>query len=543
MMIRLNSMIPHAAREFASEKATRFAGSEYRQNPSDSIWGFEDGFDTDWDATTVFHNETTQENSLTETDSDVSADPIRIYLMQMGKLPMLSILEEKKAAENIEANRKTFFRCAISSEYMLRKIHAILRQILEGQLRLDRTLDISVSDISGKQHLYRLVQSHTETLEKILRRNRREFHRVVSTNLTSAEKFVILREIRRRRYRAYRLVKELHLRMSLLVPYFERLKKFDVTMLSLRANIEVLRQQLVSAKLSPRDEETVRILLAENRKRLRRYVRRVLEMPRSYHRHVLRLEESRRKYEDAKRSFSAGNLRLVVAIAKKYRHRGLSFLDLIQEGNTGLMKAVDKFEKHRGFKFSTYATWWIRQAITRAIADNSRTIRVPVHMLETLNRVRHVARNLQDRNGTPPSLEETAESCNLSAKELMQILRVDHKPVSLDVSVGTQEEHSFGELLEDRKQPQPDDEMNRANLRERLDEVLQALTSREREIIRLRYGLADGSVYTLEEVGKIFSVTRERVRQIEAKAVRKLQHPVRSKKLSCFFDSAPVASR
>jgi RNA polymerase sigma factor (sigma-70 family) len=248
--------------------------------------------------------------------------------------------------------------------------------------------------------------------------------------------------------------------------------------------------------------------------------------------------QKRRDFESAKRTFSAGNLRLVVSIAKRYRNRGLSFLDLIQEGNTGLMRAVDKFEHKRGFKFSTYATWWIRQAISKAIAEQCRAIRIPNHLLETLKAVRKASRELTRRTRVAPTPQEIAKLSGLSPSEIRAAIQISRPPLSLDRPVEGSDESFFGDFLEDPRKNDPLVEMNRAALRERLDEALSALSFREREIIRLRFGLADGYAYTLEEVGRIFSVTRERVRQIEAKAVRKLQHPARSKPLSGFLEGA-----
>jgi RNA polymerase primary sigma factor len=262
------------------------------------------------------------------------------------------------------------------------------------------------------------------------------------------------------------------------------------------------------------------------------------ESPATLLRRIERTDMHRQQYDAAKRELSAGNLRLVVSIAKKYRNRGLSFLDLIQEGNTGLMRAVDKFEYARGFKFSTYATWWIRQAITRAIADQSRTIRVPVHMIDTMSKVRLVTRELIQELGREPTVEETANRAGLTLDDARVVMKMARQPLSLDQPVGDFDDSYFGEFLEDYRDDDPLYETNQEALKFHIQEAMQTLNYREREILRLRYGLADGYAYTLEEVGRIFSVTRERVRQIESKAVRKLQQPYRSKALMSFLDGS-----
>ena len=263
-----------------------------------------------------------------------------------------------------------------------------------------------------------------------------------------------------------------------------------------------------------------------------------LETPESLRKRCEAMNSRFKEYEQAKRELSGGNLRLVVSIAKKYRNRGLSFLDLIQEGNTGLMRAVDKYEYRRGYKFSTYATWWIRQAITRAIADQARTIRIPVHMIETMSKLRNVSKKLLQEKGREPTIEETAKAANISIEETRRVMKISRHPISPRPPGRRERGFSyFGDFIEDEAAESPINAATQEMLKEKIDSVLKTLTYREREIIKLRYGLGDGYTYTLEEVGRIFKVTRERVRQIEAKAVRKLQHPVRSRQLEGFLES------
>jgi RNA polymerase primary sigma factor len=246
-----------------------------------------------------------------------------------------------------------------------------------------------------------------------------------------------------------------------------------------------------------------------------------------------------KEFENAKRQLSSCNLRLVVSIAKKYRNRGMSFLDLIQEGNTGLMRAVDKYEYRRGFKFSTYATWWIRQAITRAIADQARTIRIPVHMIDVLSRLRNIQKQLLQETRRPATMDEIAQRAQMDVDEVRRVMDIGRHPVSLDRPVGEGDDCSFGEFIEDSASENPVRLATNGILRDKIEDLLKTLTYREREIVRLRYGLTDGYNYTLEEVGRIFKVTRERVRQIEAKAVRKLQNPVRAQQLESFVPASP----
>jgi RNA polymerase primary sigma factor len=333
------------------------------------------------------------------------------------------------------------------------------------------------------------------------------------------------RRIGLRRRRAVRLVEELGLRTQRIEPMIKNLDEFSRRVDELKARVDEHRK-------TDRPANQREPWLME----FRNILRATQETPTSLRNRVRRLKLIFADYQDAKRGLSEGNLRLVVSIAKKYRNRGLSFLDLIQEGNAGLMRAVDKFEYRRGFKFCTYATWWIRQAITRAVADQSRTIRIPVHMVETMSRVRNVSRQLLQDLGREPTIEETAHHSGTCIDETRRVLAMSRYPISLDRPVGNSEDSHFGDLLPDGMAKSPSIGAAQEMLRHRISKVLKTLSYREREIIKLRYGLGDGYSYTLEEVGHIFKVTRERIRQIEAKAVRKLQQPSRSQDLVGFLD-------
>ena len=451
-------------------------------------------------------------------------DPIRLYLMQMGGIPMLSRIEEIAAAKRIDRSRRRFRYGALGTDYVLQTAIGLLEKICQGSLRLDRTVEVSVTNVREKRRIMGVLGPNLATLRQLLRRNQEDFRLALSKTQSRVRRNRAWRALSARRVKAVRLIEEVGLRTQQLQPLLDRLQQVSTRMVSIA---EQLRSPQGAA---------VPVEAHELRQELRRLMKATLESPTSLRRRLTRIGKRQQEYEAAKHSLSAGNLRLVVSIAKRYRNRGLSFLDLIQEGNTGLMRAVDKFEHARGYKFSTYATWWIRQVITRAIADQGRTIRVPARMIETMGKVRTVGRQLVQANGFPPSIEETATHAGLTVSETYCALQMSRQPLSLDQPVGDQDDSNFGEFLQDYRKDDPLYQINQDLLKSRIADVLSALNHREREIIRLRYGLADGYAYTLEEVGKIFSVTRERVRQIEAKAVRRLQHPIRSCQLSGFLE-------
>ncbi|GIW97721.1 MAG: DNA-directed RNA polymerase sigma-70 factor [Pirellulaceae bacterium] len=453
-------------------------------------------------------------------------DPVRMYLMQMGEIPLLTREQEIEAAKKIERTRSRYRHWMLATDFMLQGACKLLENVRDGKLRLDRTIEVSVTNAVEKKAIMKRIGPNIHTLRHLLVENHNDYFIAIDKKRPMAERRRAWKRLTRRRNRAVRLVEEMNLRTNRLEPLFQKLKAIE-------ARMHTLKNQLAVAEKSGfADGQSHEQLLEE----LRYLMRITFESPQTLHRRVQRVAEYRQDYDAAKRELSAGNLRLVVSIAKKYRNRGLSFLDLIQEGNTGLMRAVDKFEHARGFKFSTYATWWIRQAITRAIADQSRTIRVPVHMIDTMSKVRAVTRDLVQELGREPSVEETAERAGLSIEDARVIIKMARHPLSLDQPVGDHEDSFFGEFLEDYRDHDPLFEANQESLKHHIDQAMQTLNYREREILRLRYGLADGYAYTLEEVGRIFSVTRERVRQIESKAVRKLQQPTRNKALMSFID-------